>query len=246
MSGLLYRARCQGGPGTRPCLFAFLVCGLLLCTAPQSADGWVENYPGLPQPEGGLVLVGPFCQVADCTHQGAWKTAMQQAAAQWNAAGANFQFTEAPLSSLRDPCRIYTEEGEEGVAVIFSNAESDCPPPFSDAPAVTVLGWPGLSSYLHINLDLIRVDDLPRIRRMLLHELGHAVGLGHPDEAGQRVEAVMNSRVVYDTLQPDDIAGIRALYGVRPVEPQGLVGHLENPRDGSAQSGIGTDLRLGV
>ena len=42
------------------------------------------------------------------------------------------------------------------------------------------------------------------------------LGLGHPDEAGQEVVAIMNSYglgLPVDTVQPDDIAGARALYG---------------------------------
>ncbi len=52
------------------------------------------------------------------------------------------------------------------------------------------------------------------IRRVALHEFGHALGLGHPDQAGQSVVAVMNSRVSdIDELQSDDIAGGQAIYG---------------------------------
>lgn len=52
------------------------------------------------------------------------------------------------------------------------------------------------------------------IQRVALHELGHVLGLGHPDEAGQTVTAVMNSRIgnLYEP-QEDDITGVRTLYG---------------------------------
>jgi sugar lactone lactonase YvrE len=54
----------------------------------------------------------------------------------------------------------------------------------------------------------------PDIQRVALHELGHALGLDHPDEDGQFVTAIMNSRVGnLNTLATDDIAGAQQLYG---------------------------------
>jgi hypothetical protein len=50
--------------------------------------------------------------------------------------------------------------------------------------------------------------------RVALHESGHMIGLGHPDQAGQVVNAVMNSSVSNtDNLTADDIAGGQDLYG---------------------------------
>lgn len=52
------------------------------------------------------------------------------------------------------------------------------------------------------------------IQRVLLHELGHGIGLNHPDQAGQRVDAVMNSVISSrDTLAADDISGAQSMYG---------------------------------
>lgn len=59
------------------------------------------------------------------------------------------------------------------------------------------------------------------IRRVALHELGHVLGLDHPDEAGQTLTAIMNSRISsVDRLQQDDIDGAQFLYGTpAPIIP---------------------------
>jgi Matrixin len=56
---------------------------------------------------------------------------------------------------------------------------------------------------------------IPDIRRVFLHEMGHTLGLGHPDTGGQHVTAIMNSIVSsQEVLAADDIAGGQFLYGV--------------------------------
>ena len=55
-------------------------------------------------------------------------------------------------------------------------------------------------------------------RRVAIHEFGHTLGLDHPDQAGQNVDAVMNSRISdTDNVTGDDIAGAQALYANGPA-----------------------------
>lgn len=60
------------------------------------------------------------------------------------------------------------------------------------------------------------------MQRVSLHELGHVLGLLHPDEAEptQTVSAIMNSTISnLESLTNDDISGARYLYGAPGVVP---------------------------
>jgi len=74
------------------------------------------------------------------------------------------------------------------------------------------------------------------IHRIALHELGHVLGLDHPDDHGQSVTAIMNSTVSdIDSLQADDIAGAQSLYGL-PNSPPAMVGQPANQSVYAGQS----------
>jgi hypothetical protein len=83
------------------------------------------------------------------------------------------------------------------------------------------------------------------IRRVLLHELGHVLGLGHPDQDGQNVVAIMNSMMSNrELLASDDIAGGHALYGA-PILP----GPTPSPTPNATPShvaNISTRMSVGV
>jgi Matrixin len=82
------------------------------------------------------------------------------------------------------------------------------------------------------------------IRRVLLHELGHGLGLNHPDGAGQQVVAVMNSIISnQETLSADDIAGGQSLYGAPPAPTPAPTPGPESP---SHLANISTRMKVGV
>jgi hypothetical protein len=89
------------------------------------------------------------------------------------------------------------------------------------------------------------------IRRVFLHELGHGLGLGHPDTGGQRVTAVMNSIVSdQEVLATDDISGGQSLYGA-PVLPTPTPNPTPTPSptpgpSASHLANISTRIRVGL
>ena len=70
------------------------------------------------------------------------------------------------------------------------------------------------------------------MHRVALHELGHVLGLDHPDEHGQpNGQAIMDATVSHtDHLLADDITGAQSLYGAAPNAPADSIGngHLAN------------------
>ncbi len=87
---------------------------------------------------------------------------------------------------------------------------------------------------------------IPDIRRIFQHELGHALGLDHPDQAGQHVAAIMNS-VVSNTyeLTADDIAGIQFLYDA-PGGPNPTPTPAPPPFSTSRLVNLSTRMRVGT
>jgi len=84
------------------------------------------------------------------------------------------------------------------------------------------------------------------IRRVMAHELGHVLGLAHPDDHGQHVDAIMNSITSdRETLSSDDIAGGQSLYGAPAPTPTPTPTPAPTPSS-SHLANISTRLNVGV
>jgi hypothetical protein len=87
---------------------------------------------------------------------------------------------------------------------------------------------------------------IPDIRRVFLHELGHTLGLGHPDTGGQQVAAVMNSIVSnQEVLSNDDISGGQYLYGAAAPTPTPVPTATPGP-SGAHLVNISTRMKVGT
>lgn len=117
------------------------------------------------------------------------------------------------LNSVFFSDSVFGEDFGEGVLAVTVYLDDDGVEVEADVVVNQIYNYNSYRGALKPGDPASRVYD---IHRIFLHEFGHVLGLGHPDESGQLVEAIMNSVIGnLDHLTEDDIAGAVDLYGIK-------------------------------
>lgn len=203
------------------CLPLALLAGLLAAVSAWSFAYIMDqrdNGTPLPLkwPPGTVAIQIKLGGTANLSDGTSFNTSAQAAAQAWNAHLGNLQITtsiapEGPaaqnnnVNELVFASNVFGEDFDTNTVAITtvwsrSNERTQADIVYNSARTWDSYDGPSRSA----------ID----IQRVTLHELGHLLGLDHPDEAGQNVTAIMNSRISgLDALASDDITGAQNIYG---------------------------------
>lgn len=178
--------------------------------ATRFGEGW--DGPGL----GAASLAVWFGQLPTWLDRSAALAEIGRALGAWSAV-AQLDFTEASVRRLRRQIEIWAAAGEHGDGFAFDGrggvlAHTFYPPPNAET----------IAGDMHLDMDEPwRIGADVDLFTVVLHELGHALGLGHNDDPDSVMYPYYRRAA---GLKPADIAEIRKLYAGRetapPTEPE--------------------------
>ncbi len=206
-------------------MLSFLIRALLLVTLLGVTRGRLHAYS----------LTGPRWRTSTITMQlqlGANPTALVDGSASWGAVAEdalntwNENISTTKFAVVRDSTvaraennrlnnvmfspDIYGDAWGSGVLAVTITYTTGGATSETDVLFNSRLTWNSYRGALRTTNGVLLQD----FRRVAMHEFGHVLGLDHPDQHGQTVTALMNSRVsALDTLAADDINGAQFLYG---------------------------------
>lgn len=174
---------------------------------PLWADGNIDLYLDLPTSPTYTDASNPY-------------TAAEAAIGRWNPLTARVQIVARNGASVSDTGRstvrfASTVQGAAfgpGVLAVTLVKHDGTKRTEADIILNSNANWDSYSGYSSINR--------PNLRRVLTHELGHLLGLGHPNDAGQQVASVMDSTAYHiHEPAPDDADAVGEFYGYTTANP---------------------------
>ncbi|MBK8476206.1 MAG: immunoglobulin domain-containing protein [Opitutaceae bacterium] len=200
---------------------------LFFITLLSPASAWVRSSPEAAWPVGAVVTMqlrlGTSPPLIDGRTWDAnaieamqiWNGCMHDLQLAWQTTGTTTAPEHNQLNDLLFADNIYGEAWGANVLAVTITWSSGTTRTESDILFTTSRQWNAYRGSL-------RYPDgygypTSEFRRVAMHELGHVLELGHPDENEQWLSALMNSAMSdLDTLAEDDKDGIGTLYGRGP------------------------------